>query len=76
MAGHGLKWDSLITVLWIWGVWDMKIGGLEDFQLGRAQLCLLVWFFFYSVTDFFSVPKVNSEDRKEAITKVIGGSKV
>ena len=27
MAGNGLKWDGLITVLGIGGVWDMTIGG-------------------------------------------------
>ena len=25
--GYGLKWDGLITILEIWGVWVMKIGG-------------------------------------------------
>ena len=41
IAGHGLKWNGFITVLGIWGVWDMKILGLEDFQLGPAQPGLL-----------------------------------
>ena len=34
IAGHGLKWDGLITDLGIWGVWDMKIGGSGDLQFG------------------------------------------
>ena len=51
-----------------WGIGGFPIGTGTTMSPGLA--------FFYSVIDFFSVPKVNSEDRKEAITKVIGGSKV
>ena len=36
MAGNGLKWDGLITVLGIWGVWDMKIGGIWGFPIGSG----------------------------------------
>ena len=39
MAGNGMKWDGLITVLGIWGVWDMKIGGLGigGFPIGSSK---------------------------------------
>ena len=42
ITGHGFEWNGRITVLGIWGVWDMKIGGLGDFQFCQAQPGVLV----------------------------------
>ena len=42
IGGHGFKRDGLLQILEIWGVWDMKIGGLGDFLLGPAQPGVLV----------------------------------
>ena len=63
MAGKGLKWDGLITVFWVWGVWEIQIGGLGigGFSIGSGKTRSpgLVWtdlvqnkkyiFFLYSL---------------------------
>ena len=46
MAGNCLTWFKYGLPFYsfgIWGVWDMKIGGLGDFQLGPAQPGLMSW---------------------------------
>ena len=39
MAGKGLKWNGLITVFWIQGVWDVKNEGfwIEGFPIGSSK---------------------------------------
>ena len=49
MAGNGLKWNGIITVLGIWGVFDLKNGGLDiwgfPFGSGKTRLPGLVFLF-------------------------------
>ena len=39
VAGNGLKWNGIITVLGIWGVLELKTGGLAiwGFQFGSGK---------------------------------------
>ena len=42
MAGNGLKWDGVITVLGIW-VWDKKMGGLAGICWNRLDYGGIGW---------------------------------
>ena len=43
MAGNGLKWDGLITVLVIWGVWDIQSGALAGICWNRLEYAGIDW---------------------------------